>query len=386
MLPATYPSEMKSFADPLTGRKITQLTDCPDHDSMHMYFTENSFTRGGREVYFLSDRGTPGVRNVFSVNRDTGLITRVTGYTDYGVSVLTKDPGSMTLLYAHGREPILHDLKTGERQVVYAYPEGFSPGRVTLNCDHTMVGLLMNEDVGVGHGPNYAGYAERMYRIKRSRVVFVPLENGRPGKPFLGVRESCETGHLQFSPVNPHLCMYCHEGPWHLVMQRIYLVDTRTLDVVPCFRQDVNDSVGHEFWTRDGRIFFDNRGPGRDGSITSDRVQAVAPEPVDSGFEPYVGFADESGAVLHTTPLNHHLNHYHCGANSNLLVGDGVDDIIRVEITPEGARMAPLCHHGTSWIFDDVHCHPTVSWEDDAVLYASDVSGKVQLYLTDWPG
>jgi oligogalacturonide lyase len=243
----------------------------------------------------------------------------------------------------------------------------------------------MNEDVHVEHGFNYAGFEEKMYKVKRSRIVFVPLTDGKAGTPSIGIRDTCELGHLQFSPTDRNKCMYCHEGPWHLVMQRIFIADTDTMEVFPCFRQNKEDSVGHEFWTRDGKVFFDNRGPGHDGTITSHRTQAVAKEIVESGFIPYVGLADKTGALLFKTLLPHYCNHYHCGSDPNILVGDEVDDLVRIELTKDGPRIAKLCRHGTSWYGQKSHCHPTVSWEDDAVLYASDLDGKVQLYLMDWP-
>ncbi len=384
MLPQTYPSEMQVFSDPLTGRKIVKLTNSPDCDNVHLYFTENAFTRGGKEIFFTSDRDTPGIDNVFTVNRVTGIITRITAYTDVGISQLTKDPSSTVILYNHGRDVVLHSLVTGEKQVLYTFPEDFRPGRLSLNCDHTMVGALMNEDVQVEHGINYAGFEEKMYKVKRSRIIFIPLKDGKAGTPYTGVRDTCELGHLQFSPTDPNLCMYCHEGPWHLIMQRIFIVDTDTLEVFPCFRQNKEDSVGHEFWTRDGKVFFDNRGPGHDGTVTSHRTQAVAKEPAISGFIPYVGLADRAGALLEKTLLPHYCNHYHCGSDPNILVGDEVDDLVRIELSLDGPRITKLCRHGTSWYGQKSHCHPTVSWEDDAVLYASDSGGKVQLYLMDW--
>lgn len=67
-----------------------------------------------------------------------------------------------------------------------------------------------------------------------------------------------------------------------------------------CFRQGANDSVGHEFWTRDGLILFDNRGPGHDGTITSDKKQICAETEIKEGY-PYFGFADKNGEVLRTT-------------------------------------------------------------------------------------
>ncbi len=385
MLPQTYRPEMRTFADPLTGRRVTQLTTSLSSDSVHLYFTENAFTRGGREIFFTSDRDTPGMDNVFTVNRDTGVITRVTGYTDEGVSQVTKDPESTVLLYSHGREVTLHTLATGEKQVLYTYPREYRPGRVSLNCDHTMAGILMNEDVQVEHGVNYAGFEEKMYLVKRSRIMLVPLKNGRAGLPYIAVRDTCEAGHLQFSPTDRNLLMYCHEGPWNLVMQRIFLVNTDSLEVFPCFRQKKEDSVGHEFWTRDGLIFFDNRGPGHDGTITSRRTQAVVKETEDTGISPYVGLAEKTGKVRTTTPLMHYCNHYHCGKDARLLVGDQVDDIVRIDLTGSCPNVITLCRHKTSWYGQKTHCHPTISWEDDAVLYASDVQGRVHLYLTGWP-
>ena len=385
MLPQTYPSEMRTFADPLTGRQITQLTNSKDFDNVHLYFTENAFTRGGREIFFLSDRDTPGVDNVFTVHQDTGAIRRITNYTDAGVTNLTKDPYSTVLLYNHGREAVHHCLQSGKKQVLYTFPDEYRPGRLSLNCDHTLVGILMNEDVQVEHGVNYAGFEEKMYRVKRSRIVFVPLTDGKAGTPYIGVRDTCELGHLQFSPTDRNLCMYCHEGPWHLVMQRIFIVDTDTMEVFPCFRQNKEDSVGHEFWTRDGNVFFDNRGPGHDGTITSSRTQAVAKEPADSSFIPYVGLAGKDGRLLEKTLLPHYCNHYHCGSDASRLVGDEVDDLVRIDLDPAGPRITKLCRHATSWYGQKSHCHPTVSWEDDLVLYASDADGKVQLYLTGWP-
>ncbi|MCQ2413890.1 MAG: oligogalacturonate lyase family protein [Clostridia bacterium] len=45
--------------------------------------------------------------------------------------------------------------------------------------------------------------------------------------------------------------------------------------------------------------------------------------------------------------------------------------------------METLANHNTSWRWQRCHCHPTFSWSNNAVLYASDgeKEGYVQLYL-----
>ena len=44
----TYPSEMKRYNDPKTGKEIIQLTD--QYENHHLYFTDNSFTLGDKEI------------------------------------------------------------------------------------------------------------------------------------------------------------------------------------------------------------------------------------------------------------------------------------------------------------------------------------------------
>jgi oligogalacturonide lyase len=141
--------------------------------------------------------------------------------------------------------------------------------------------------------------------------------------------------------------------------------------------------VGHEFWTQDGYIFFDNRGPGHDGTITSDRTQAVATNvPVNqNAMIPFVGLADRKGNVVKRIDMPFYCNHYHANPDNTLLVGDDVDDLVLIDISGQEAKLQPLCNHKTSWHTQSAHCHPTWSWDGSRILYASDYGGKVNLYL-----
>ncbi len=383
MLPTYYPSEMIERRDPLTGRGLRQLTADARSVNVHFYFTENSFVRGENAILFLSDRDTQPTLNVFRLALDTGEITRLTHHRPpEHTGSFTKDPTGEHVLYTRGSDVMLLRPRAGELRVLFTLAQGWRPGRVTLNADGTLVGVLTNEDVHVEHGLNYAGFEEKMYRCKKCRFWLIPLEGG---PPRLIARDTHECGHFQFSPVNPHLAMYCHEGPWHLVHQRMWLLDVRTGEVEPCFRQGAQDSVGHEFWTRRGQVFFDNRGPGHDGTITSSRTQAVA-RAVETDFVPYVGLAGERGEVLRTNELSHYCNHYHATGDDRMLVGDEVENLVLIALNEEGSSViSPLCHHGTSWYGQHTHCHPTFSWDDRQVLFASDETGTVQLYLIDVP-
>jgi oligogalacturonide lyase len=65
------------------------------------------------------------------------------------------------------------------------------------------------------------------------------------------------------------------------------------------------------------------------------------------------------------------------------LVGDDVDELLLIDIAGETAQATTLCAHGTPWHSQETHCHPTWSWDGGRILFASDRTGQVQLYLLE---
>jgi oligogalacturonide lyase len=68
--------------------------------------------------------------------------------------------------------------------------------------------------------------------------------------------------HLLFSPSDPNLLMFCHEGPWHKV-DRIWTIhtDSRGLRKIHT-RTMAMEIAGHEFWSADGTtIWYDLQTP-----------------------------------------------------------------------------------------------------------------------------
>jgi oligogalacturonide lyase len=244
------------------------------------------------------------------------------------------------------------------------------------------VAFCRNETVDVRRGPNYAGFKDRYYLVKDGRITLAYLD----GSGWFDVfKDTHQLGHFQFCPDDSTLATFCHEGPWHLVTQRIWILDFVSHEVRPCFRQGENDSVGHEFWTQDGYIFFDNRGPGHDGTITSDRTQAVATHVAVKQSEaiPFVGLIDRYGNVIRRIDMPYYCNHYHANPDNTILVGDDVDDLVLIDISGEEVQLEILCTHRTSWHTSTTHCHPTWSWDGSRILYASDFGGRINLYVVE---
>ncbi|MFA6775687.1 MAG: oligogalacturonate lyase family protein [Sphaerochaetaceae bacterium] len=386
MIGKTYPSESLQFKDPLTGRMITKLTS--KYQNYHLYFTENSFTTGDEEIVFLSSRPYEDRKcfNYFSMNLKSGVITQLTDEPNGIDNGHTKTPESRYLLYVCNNSSVLKlmDTKTGEATVMYVETDpSYEIEQPSFSCDHRYIGVVRNEQPKNSVGDNYTGFKETMFATKISQIILIPID--QPGKPEVVWTDTHWIGHLQFSPQIPTLLSFCHEGPWNYVQQRIWLFDTVTRMPVPCFRQKEDDSVGHEFWTRNNMIFFDNRKAGHDGTITVNRNQAVTQENIakEKHQVPYVGLADIHGNVVRTIPLPYYCNHYHANIDNTLLVGDDVDNLVLIDISGEKSTLKNLCYHGTSWNGQLTHCHPTWSWTNKYILYEAERDQKCNLYLLE---
>jgi oligogalacturonide lyase len=388
-----WPSELRTFKDEKTGHPITQLT-CTGNN-VHFYFTENSFDLNDNVIYFLSDRAS-GVSkaphedpsyNVFRMDLSTGEMEQISDDVLDGAGTATKTPDSTLLTYRTRNGQVkVFNTQTGKSTVLYEDVPGYEIASVpSIAPNQRYVAFCRNEitDEKVHYqGANYGGFKERFYMIKDGRITVAMLD----GSGWFDIfKDTHQLGHFQFSPDDPTIGTFCHEGPWNLVNQRIWLFDFISREAKPCFRQNEIDSIGHEFWTQDGLVFFDDRGPGHDGTITSNRTQAVVTDvPVNqNAMIPFVGLMDRNGQLVRRIDMPFYCNHYHANPDNTILVGDDVDDLVLLDISGEKAELKTLCNHKTSWHTQSSHCHPTWSWDGNRILYASDFGGHVQIYLLE---
>lgn len=372
-----FKSEKKSFKDEKSGREIVQLTS--NFDNSHLYFTDNSFTLGDNEIYFLSNRGSdrPNISNFFRMDLNTGVITQVTDEKE-GVRRCTKTPDSEILVYISGKKLKKFDTKTLKSEVIYEETKDFDLASPFISPDKKYVGFVRGENPkNVSLGGDYSGFAKLMHAIKRSWITLAHLDGSKVEDIY---EDTHWVGHFQFAPDDSTIATFCHEGPWNLVQQRIWILDFVKRSVIPCARQGEDDCVGHEFWTRDGLIFFDNRRKGHDGTVTFDRKQATINDVISDQI-PYIGFADKTGEVVRTIDLPYYCNHYHANNDNTLLIGDEFDDIVMFDLKDNNPKLESLCTHHTSWKTGGTHCHPTFGWDGNRILFLSDKEGNRNLYL-----
>jgi oligogalacturonide lyase len=121
---------------------------------------------------------------------------------------------------------------------------------------------------------------ERRLAARIPLVLFTirlePGPNGeKPGaiKPLL--HSTDWVNHLLFSPTDPNLLMYCHEGMWQKV-DRIWLIHTDGIHNTLIHKRIMAMEIaGHEFWSLDGQtIWYDWQYPkGEDFFLASYNLQ-----------------------------------------------------------------------------------------------------------------
>lgn len=387
-----FPSEMSTYIDKKSGREVIKLTE--NGVNWHLYFTENSFTMGKNEIYYLHrDKGLnegTEINNMFKMDLDTGVRTQITEFEkDFKtVGSFTKTPDSEWIVFIGDGDLYSMKVETGEYTLLCRAPIGYSLGAPSISFDKRYVAVAANEMVAdrlpkvdsKKLHENYTGFKEQFYAHKNSRLIIACMDGSGADVVF---EDTHWMGHVQFAPDTNEFISYCHEGPWNYVQQRIWLFNTVTRHVKPCYIQAENDSIGHEFWTRDGLVFLDNRGRGHDGTITSDKTQAVTIDPEGEEDIPIVAFVDKDCRIVRSLELPYYCNHYHANSVNTLLVADAVEDIMLIDIAGEQPSIEVLAEHNTTWRWQTVHCHPCWSWEDDKILYASDGEkpGYPQLYM-----
>src|SRR5678815_1877117 len=204
-----------SWIDPDTGHRIVRLTREPD--SASLYFNQNGYTADGKKLVYTTPQGISTL----------DLATRAVKQVVQGRARLI-DAGRKTprIYYTRDGTVFSTDVETLETRKIADLPRRGSIS--TVNADETLLAGTYIE----GDGQDYGGN-----RAQQSHPLDQPLNKGQmmeerwaarlPMGMFTINTKSGELktihrahdwlNHLLFSPTDPTLPMFCHEGPWHKV-------------------------------------------------------------------------------------------------------------------------------------------------------------------------
>ena len=251
------------WIDRETGHRIRKLVQ-REGANTSFYFTNPAFvprrTAAGGEMVFHGS--TARGRQLFVVDLATLAVRQLTDRLG-GVSGEILVPATGNAFYQSHDSVLSVNVRSGESRLVIAMPPGMHGSISTVNADATVL-------AGVTAGPEAAEIL-RQYPAKADffdRIFAAHVPHAlwtldiRTGEMKTIHQENTWLGHVQFSPTDPHLLMFCHEGPWHL-LDRIWTIDTRTGDVKKIHTRTMEREIaGHEFWSPDGRtIWYDLQSP-----------------------------------------------------------------------------------------------------------------------------
>jgi oligogalacturonide lyase len=367
--------------DPESGREIVRLTDYLGH-SNHLYFTDPCWIVDNESMVFTSDRENQS--NLFRYDLDDNVITQLSDLEGGGrpSGCFSKVNGAHYFWW-HG-ELIELDVETLEERVIAREPEGMSAGgRASPTADGRYICTRVMERPGQ-EAPqisySYSRFHEFFHAEPFTQIVRVEVATGE----IKVIHEDhCYIGHINTSPVLSEIMTFCHEGPWHLVDQRIWGLNIQTGEVWKIRDQEgQNVAVGHEYWFADGkRIGYHGRS--REGAGGADG---------DSHIFGWI-YWDNSEHLEVNFPF--HSSHFH-SLDETMIVGDGTPAFVfssDSEARPyiqlfkwDGERyVGPriLAYHRSTFNNQHAHPHPRFTPDGKAVLYSSDLTSYSNIYLAD---
>ncbi|WP_258104205.1 oligogalacturonate lyase family protein [Marinoscillum sp. MHG1-6] len=359
-----------------------------DADTKHRIIRLTKREKGGRSFYFhnypfvKAENGddvmvfygnTDSGRQIFSVNLNTKAIEQVTSHPSrFGGEIVSGSTGEV--FYQSSDSVFATNILTKESRLVYVFPDDFKARISTINADGTLLAgsfALPVKDSIYRANPEKKDYFNLIYEAKVPHTLFtVNTQSGALKKLY---QERAWLNHVQFSPTDPDLLMYCHEGPWHLV-DRIWTIDVQTGKNKLMHERTMHREIaGHEFFGPDGKtIWYDLQRPRGETFF-------LAGVNVENGERTVYQMDRDEWSI-----------HFNISPDQQLFAGDGGDStqVALAEngcwiylFTPSGEslkaeKLVNMEYHSYRPIEPNVHFSPDGQW----VIFRSDLDGTLHTY------
>ncbi|HYP06335.1 MAG TPA: oligogalacturonate lyase family protein [Bryobacteraceae bacterium] len=308
-----------SWVDPDTGHRVFRLTREPN--SASLYFNQNGYTPSGKWLVYTTPEG------ISALNLKTRDSKQVVNGT---VRLIDAGRRYERVYYTRDNAAWWTDVESLETQKIADMPRR---GVIsTINADETLLAGNLIEGNGEDYNNNRpppesaaakpaSGTAqghnldqplnkgqmmERRWAARLPMVLFTM--NVKTGEVKSIHRANDWLGHLLFSPTDPGLLMFCHEGPWHKV-DRIWTIRTDGSKLTKIHTRTMAMEIfGHEFWSADGKtIWYDLQTPrGEDFWLAGYRI--------DTGARTWYHLQRDEWSI-----------HFNVSTDGTLFTGDGGD-------------------------------------------------------------
>ncbi len=273
----------RTWVDKDTGHRVWRITDEPG--SGGFYFNVNAYTPDLKTMIYTAPDGIHGLD---LATKKTWLIVPNPPRPEGENGQQARFGGVHAIIAGHKTNSVFFSKADPQTHVISLYKADVYTKQVTKLCDlpRGMNVATINADETLGAGTmndnpeDSRGYGQNSVTPPGQSGPHVqPLNKGQMMEQRLAARIpitlytiELNTGklhpliqhstdwinHLLFSPTDPTLLMYCHEGPWQKV-DRIWMIHTDgTHNTLIHKRRIAMEIAGHEFWGLDGKtIWYD---------------------------------------------------------------------------------------------------------------------------------
>ncbi|MFD2569045.1 oligogalacturonate lyase family protein [Spirosoma soli] len=364
------------WIDKDTGHKLVRLTQLEGNNES-FYFHNNPFVKqrageGDKMVFYNT---TPTGKRLYALNLRTLQAEPLSSESGRASGEIVA-PKRREVIYQRQDSVFATHVDTKKTRLVYVFPADFKASISTLNADETVLAGSRGGEAAreiLRKYPEKKDFFPRIFEAKVPHELFTI--NTQTGELKKIHQENTWLGHVQFSPTDPDLLMFCHEGPWHLV-DRIWHISLKSGAVKLMHKRSMDGEIaGHEFFSRDGKtIWFDLQKP-------RGETFYLAGSDVATGKETVYEMTRDEWSI-----------HFNISPDQKLFAGDGGDpgQVAKARdgmwlylFRPEGdtlksERLVNMKHHGYK-LEPNVHFSPDGKW----IIFRANFEGKSQVYAVE---
>jgi len=376
----------ESWIDQDTGHKVKRLTSL-DGNYRSFYFHNYPFIidKNGKDIWMVyygskenmtdDNRIQVVARQIFAINLNTGYVKPISKISPLLTGEIVA-PKNRKVYYQIKDSIFATDIESLKTEFIFKIPDNIRAGISSINASEDILAGVYSQplkDSILINNPSKSSYFTRIFEAKLPHYLFII--NIKTKKMEVIHSDTAWINHVQFSPTDPDLLMFCHEGPWHLV-NRIWTINIKTREIKLMHKRTMPMEIaGHEFFSRDGNfISYDLQIPRSENFYLA-------------GVNPYTG-----EKIRYKLKRDEWSIHYNISPDGNLFAGDGGDSS-QVAKAKNGHFIYLFYPQGDSLKseklvnlkFHDYRLEPNVHFSPDKkyIIFRANFEGKSQIYAVE---
>lgn len=377
------------WIDKDTHHKVMRLSNIPVN-SLSFYFHNNPFI-GNKMVFYNNSKakgaqeseklrapvtkGNPFNRQIFLLDLETLQAEQLTNHVNaMNGEIVAAKSGN---IYYQIKDSVYRvNAFTKEAKLIFVFPADYKGSIATVNADETLLAGSKASDEQKEISKKYPKKSEFFDRIFDAHLPNDLWKIDIKTATISNIHtENTWLGHVQFSPTEPNLLMFCHEGPWHK-LDRIWTIDVQTKAVKLMHKRTMDMEIaGHEWFSVDGQtIWYDLQMP-------KGKTFFVAGTDVHTGKEVKYELQRDEWSI-----------HFNRSNDGKLFCGDGGDagQVAKAKdgqwiylFTPDGDKMK--AERLVNMKFHNYQLEPNVHFSPDGkwVIFRANFEGIDAVYAVE---